>query len=419
MDSAAVEEQLRTIVGPDHLRPAGKGDAVCDAVVRWVAEPGTEQEAAAVLRCANDAGLGVIPRGGGTKLGWGNPPARADLILSMTRLKRIEHAWADLTVIVDAGCTVHRLQEELAKCGQRLAIDPLWPERATIGGMLSSNDSGSLRLGYGGLRDLVIGSTLALADGTLASSGGRVVKNVAGYDLSKLVTGALGTLGVITRAIFRLHPLPKITRTLSFSAGNAAEMQRSMLAVQDSALGHSALEMHFARDVPPRANILLEGTEAGMASQERKAREILRPMLVSESSAGVWSERQNLLTGLDAGAMATAKMSVLPTSVAKIADAARRVSDNRSLHWASLMEGTGIGWLRVEGKPEALQQGLGELREEIERDGGSLVVLTQPTSANRVETWGTTGAPASLMRALKNQFDPKGTLNPGRFAGGI
>src|SRR5258707_5746105 len=135
----------------------------------------------------------------------------------MARLNQvIEHAWADLTVSVDAGCTFQQLQNTLAQHGQHIAVDPLWPERATVAGMLSTNDSGTLRIRYGALRDLIIGVTIALPDGTLASSGGKVVKNVAGYDLPKLVTGALGTLGVITRAIFRLHPLPHNVRSFTF-----------------------------------------------------------------------------------------------------------------------------------------------------------------------------------------------------------
>ena len=161
-----------------------------------VFEPSSETELAAALRCGDAAGLGVVPRGGGTKTGWGNPPVRADLILSTARLNRvIEHAWADLTVSVEAGCTIQNLQNALAEHGQRIAVDPLWPERATVGGILSTNDSGTLRIRYGALRDLIIGVTIALPDGTLASSGGKVVKNVAGYDLPKLATGALGTLG--------------------------------------------------------------------------------------------------------------------------------------------------------------------------------------------------------------------------------
>ncbi len=202
---------------------------------RWSSSQDSETELAAALRCGDATGLGVVPRGGGTKTGWGNPPVRADLILSTARLNRvIEYAWADLTVSVEAGCTIQNLQNALAEHGQRIAVDPLWPERATVGGILSTNDSGSLRIRYGALRDLIIGVTIALPDGTLASSGGKVVKNVAGYDLPKLATGALGTLGVITRANFRLHPLPRNIRSFTFAARDLGDANRVVLAVQDS-----------------------------------------------------------------------------------------------------------------------------------------------------------------------------------------
>src|SRR5437016_5088162 len=160
----------------------------------------------------------------------------------------IEHAWADLTVSVQAGCTIQRLQETLSQHGQRLALDPLWPEKATVGGVLSTNDSGALRLRFGALRDLIIGVTIALPDGTLASSGGKVVKNVAGYDLPKLVTGAFGTLGIITRAVFRLHPLPLNSRSFSVATANAEEAQQIILAIQDSKLAHVALQSQFSAE---------------------------------------------------------------------------------------------------------------------------------------------------------------------------
>src|SRR5262249_58475183 len=146
----------------------------------------------------------------------------------------------DMPVPVEAGCAIATLQAALAQHGQRLAIDGLWPKSATIGGILSTNDSGALRLRFGSLRDLIIGSTIALPDGTLASSGGKVVKNVAGYDMQKLVTGAFGTLGVIIRAVFRLHPLPRFARTFTCLApGFLPEAQRLLLAIQDSKLAHS------------------------------------------------------------------------------------------------------------------------------------------------------------------------------------
>src|SRR6267378_5332584 len=221
------EADVREIVTAKHVRMAATNDALAGVQPSLVVEPGSEQEFGKVLKLANAAGLAVIPRGGGTKLEWGNPPVRADVILSTARLNRVlEHAWADLTVSVEAGCTIANLQEALAKHGQRLALDTLWAEGATVGGVLSTNDSGALRLRFGALRDLIIGVTIALPDGTLASSGGKVVKNVAGYDLPKLVTGAFGTLGVITRAIFRLHPLPQETRTISCLTANAAQAQQ-------------------------------------------------------------------------------------------------------------------------------------------------------------------------------------------------
>src|SRR5205809_3260427 len=302
--SAAIHSPFHSsiiaLLGPDHIRPASLADAVAGVHPKLVVDPGTEKELAAALRLANEAGLAVIPRGGGTKLAWGNPLSRADLILSTVRLNKIlEHAWADLTVTVEAGCSIQTLQETLAQHGQRLALDPLWPEKATIGGVLSANDSGALRLRFGALRDLIIGATIALADGTLASSGGKVVKNVAGYDLPKLVTGALGTLGIITRAVFRLHPLPRNTRSFSVATANAEEAQRFALAVQDSKLAHTFLQSHFSDDASPVSDILFEGTEAGLVAQEAQLRTFAAPAKVLETSTSSWTAREKLWTLAD------------------------------------------------------------------------------------------------------------------------
>src|SRR6266481_8459366 len=160
---SALRYNFIAIAGNENVHAATAADAVCGVQPQLVIEPRTESEIAEILRLSNEAGLAVIPRGGGTKLGWGNSPARADLIVSTSRLtKIIEHAWADLTVSVEAGCTIQELQETLAQHGQRLALDPLWPGKATIGGVLSTNDSGALRLRFGALRDLIIGVTIAL-----------------------------------------------------------------------------------------------------------------------------------------------------------------------------------------------------------------------------------------------------------------
>src|SRR5258707_994742 len=418
--ASSSENLFLSLLGSEYVRAAGAADAVGGVQPKLVVEPGTARELADVLRLSNDAGLAVIPRGGGTKLGWGNPPARADLILSTARLNEIiEHAWADLTVTVEAGCTIQRLQETLAEHGQRLALDPLWPERATIGGVLSANDSGALRLRFGALRDLIIGVTIALPDGTLASSGGKVVKNVAGYDLPKLVTGALGTLGVITRAVFRLHPLPRYMRSFSVSTADGVEMQQFVLAVQNSKLAHTFLQSHFSIDASPVSDILFEGTEAGLNAQDTQLRHLSALTRIAEATTSTWTAREELWASADPATTAIAKISILPATLARTMELVKRTAKEHQVGWKTLMYATGLGWLRLEGKPDSLRAALQTLREELQGQGGSLVALYRPEKMPAFDAWGDAGDALPLMKAVKQQLDPKHTLNPGRFVGGI
>jgi glycolate oxidase FAD binding subunit len=414
----SVEDALRGIASATHVRPGGADDFIDGAPGRFVVEPGSEQELSAVLRYANEAGLRVAPRGGGSKLTWGNPPEHVDLIVSMARLDQIiEHAWADLTVTVEAGCTMQNLQERLAQHGQRLALDAMWPERATVGGVLSTNDSGALRLRFGGMRDLIIGVTLALPDGTLARSGGKVVKNVAGYDLPKLATGALGTLGVIARATFRLHPLPQHTRTLSIRAGDPVEMQHCLLAIQDSQLAPSALQVRLAANAPAAIDILFEGTPPGLAAQEARMRDLVEPLPVTETGAEAWAARQRLWSFTKTEAVA--KLSMLPAEIAEVFDAVRRVASANTTHWSAVVQATGLGLLRLDGATDALYASLQQLRAVLECSGGALVILSCPADMAPLDAWGEAGDAQAVMRAIKQQLDPRGTLNPARFAGGI
>ena len=412
-------DDLRAITGAERLLAAGPDDRVAGVQPYAVFEPRSEMELAAALRCADTAGLTVVPRGGGTKTGWSNAPMRADLILSMARLNRvIEHAWADMTVSVEAGCTFQQVQNMLAQRGQYIAVDPLWPDRATVGGILSTNDSGTLRIRYGGLRDLIIGMTIALPDGTLASSGGKVVKNVAGYDLPKLATGALGTLGVITRAVFRLHPLPHNLRSFTFQARDLADANRVVLAVQDSKLAHTGLQARFSEGTAPAVDVRFEGTDAGIAAQAETLRKLAAPAAETATSDAVWQERQELWTSAEAAAIA--KISILPTSVAEICGRVRRLGDSLGVRWSAVVQGTGLGWLRLEAPgAAAIHQVLYTLRSELEQIGGSLVVLHRPTALPAIDAWGDPGDAFPLMRNVKQQLDPRGTLNPGRFIGGI
>ena len=419
LKTSSFEENLRAVMGPANLRAASAVDAISSVLPEFVAEPDDEKQLAKVLSLANDAGIAVAPRGGATKLDWGNPPKRADLILSTARLNRIvEHAWADLTVTVEAGCLLQSLQKTLAQHGQRLAFDGLWPERATIGGVLSTNDSGALRLRFGALRDLIIGVTIALPDGTLASSGGKVVKNVAGYDLPKLVTGAFGTLGVITRAVFRLHPLPRAAKTFSFSAENFAVMQQHILAIQDSQLAHASLQIRGAASNSPAADILFEATDAGLAAQESQLGKLLGSARVEPASDDIWNARQDLWNSPTNNTL-QAKISLLPTDIAKTLESLKSLCDSRKVNWRIVLQATGIGMLRLEGDLNQIAAAVEQLRSELQSRGGALVVLRRPQELHSIDAWGNVGDSVSLMRAVKHQLDPKNTLNPGRFVGGI
>jgi glycolate dehydrogenase FAD-binding subunit len=413
------ETDVREIVTEKHVRPAEPNDAVAGAQPTFVVEPGNEQELAKVLHLANAAGLAVIPRGAGTKLAWGNPPVCADVILSTARMNRvIEHAWADLTVSVEAGCTIAKLQDTVAKHGQRLALDALWPDRATVGGVLSTNDSGALRLRFGSLRDLVIGVTLALADGTVASSGGKVVKNVAGYDLPKLATGAFGTLGVITRAIFRLHPLPKETLTISFVTEDVAEAQRLVLAIQNSKLAHSALQICCGTNMQPRVDVLFEGTKAGLSAQSEQLKLMAGEARQGEGTGEVWNRRQELFLESDRETSAVAKFAILPAEIVETIEMTAKIAAP-TVRWSVVVQATGIGWARMGGAVSEIASAMRGLRQSLERKGGSLVIVRRTTKIVDLDAWGNAGDAVGLMKAVKAQFDPKATLNPGRFVGGI
>jgi glycolate oxidase FAD binding subunit len=294
----------------------------------------------------------------------------------------------------------------------------LWPERATIGGVLSTNDSGALRLRFGALRDLIIGVTIALPDGTLARSGGKVVKNVAGYDLPKLVTGAFGTLGVITRAVFRLHPLPRAAKTFSFSAENFSAMQQHIRAIQDSQLAHTSLQIRCATGELLAADILFEATDAGLAAQESQLHKLLDSVPAEQSSENIWNARQALWNS-PTNQTLLAKLSFLPTDIAKTLESLKTLGASQKVNWTIVLQATGIGMLSLEGDTNQLSAAVDQLRTDLQSRGGALVVLRRPQELHSIDAWGNPGDGVSLMRAVKHQLDPRNTLNPGRFVGGI
>jgi glycolate oxidase FAD binding subunit len=207
-------------------------------------QPTNASEVAAALRRASDARQSIVIRGAATKSEWGRPAARVDAILDMRRMNRIlAHEHADMTATVEAGASLYDVNAALAIHGQTLPLDPPFADRATIGGLLATNDSGPLRHRYGTPRDLVIGIQLATTDGVLSKAGGRVVKNVAGYDLSRLVTGSFGSLAAIVSATFKLAPLPAASKTLRIGVRDAAAVAQAVRTVMASQLEPTAFEV--------------------------------------------------------------------------------------------------------------------------------------------------------------------------------
>ncbi len=417
----ALQSELVQLVGPDFLYPATWEDAIDGIQPDWVIEPSSADEVAGVLRHAGRAGRGIIPRGGGTKLGWGNRPRSADLVLSTRRLDRVlEHAWGDMTATIEAGCTVARAQEVLAQHGQRLALDPLWPERATIGGVLATNDSGSLRVRFGAMRDLIIGATAVLADGTVARSGGKVVKNVAGYDLPKLLTASLGTLGVITEATFRLHPLPREARTVTLAMPTTGATDELLRAISSSHLTPSGVQIRMSSDLPPHVDVRFEGIVAAVLdAQSQQLRRFAGAAEEVPALGDVWRAREALWHGT--GPSVVCKLSVLPADLAAFCDTVHHVASVLHLTWSIVAQSVGVGWLRLQGSNEqGLLAAFGVLRSRIAEQDGSLVLAQAPAEVKaRVDVWGGGGDALILMRRVKARFDPQGLLNPGRYVGGI
>jgi glycolate oxidase FAD binding subunit len=373
---------------------AGDDDVVGGMPARLVAAPASTAEAAALIAASAD--LNVVIRGGGTKLHWGPPPRELDLIIDTRRLTGVvEHAAGDLITVVRAGTPMAELH---ALPGQQLALDA--PTAATAGGTVAANASGPRRLRYGTARDLLIGITVVRPDGKVAKAGGKVVKNVAGYDLGKLYTGSFGTLGLITECVFRLHPVPAATAFVRASAppGSAARILAAQFA-------SSALEVHAAPGAAPEIAVLLEGTAAGVRERAQEIAGSLEGEMSAEAPEwwGVTPPGSILvkLTGV---------LSQVPALVATAVGAGATVTGSA---------GTGVlyaGFNCADGEPHGRVE---LLRAAAVRAGGHAVVLSAPPGVrDTLDMWGPVPGLA-LMRRVKAQFDPAHRFAPGRFVGGI
>jgi glycolate oxidase FAD binding subunit len=331
-----------------------------------------------------------------------------------------EHAWHDMTCTVEAGCTWAAMQRELAVHGQMVALDPLWPEHATVGGVAAANDSGAMRIRYGGLRDLVIGMTIVLADGTIAKSGGKVVKNVAGYDLHKLLTGSFGTLGVIAEVNFRLHPAEHHARTWTVTAPDTAQFAQPLRDLLHAQLAPSGVQLRMARGTCA-LDVRIGARPECMDDHAARLRTIFGGLAMEEADERVWQAREQVFA---ADGATVVKVSMLPAEVcATCAELARAsaaegidvslVAQANGLMTAALANGGGAGHDAVPGLIE-------DLRARLRSTGGSAVVLQIPDAIRgKIDVWDCRSDGLPLMREIKRRFDPNRVLNPGRFVGGI
>ncbi|GLY65119.1 FAD-binding oxidoreductase [Amycolatopsis taiwanensis] len=406
----------------DEARPAGPGDDVDGVAPSYVASPCGTEETAATLRVAAEHGLAVIARGTGSRLSWGAPPSRADLVVDTARMDRIvEHRAGDLVVHAEAGVRLDTLHEHLARAGQRLAIDPVLPpggtHGGTVGGLIATAASGPLRLSHGAVRDLLIGVTMVRADGVVAKAGGKVVKNVAGYDLGKVLTGSWGTLGLVTEAVFRLHPLPVTARWVVRRAGSAAEAYDLVRRVVHSQVVPAGLELDRAPGEVATLAASIEGIPAGVTGRVGKLVELLGESTEVRDSAPDWWGRAPWGSG-DVAMRLTHEIAGLPKLLDALDEAAARHGLSVALRGSV---GVGVVHAGVPGaaEPDAVGALVKDLRDQSSAWGGDVVVLDAPPAVKAsVDVWGPVRGLA-LMRRVKDQFDPEHRLAPGRFAGGI
>jgi glycolate oxidase FAD binding subunit len=379
-----------------------------EAASERIEVPETPEDAASLLRAASDDRRSVRFKGAGTKLGWGRP-ADTDVTISTLGLGRLlEHNAGDLTAVLEPGVPLAEAQRAFAAAGQMLALDPPDPGGATIGGMVATADSGPLRHRYGAPRDLVLGIRVALADGTLARAGSRVIKNVAGYDLAKLFAGAFGTLGLIVEVIVRLHPLPARRITAVGRSDDPEAVQRAALAVGRAALELESLDVRWNGE----AGTILARV-AGVAPAERAAtaealmsREGLAAS-VDENDDARWESQRDGQRSIAEGAV---------VRVSAVASELSRVIRAVDFNTATVVGRAGLGqfWVTLPAAPD------GELISGIEHLRAALaprpcVVQDAPATVREdVDVWGPVPGGA-LSRTVKSRFDPTGTCNPGIF----
>lgn len=415
---------MAALAPPLASRPGTDADAVLGVRPAEVLSPRTIEEASSALEEAAQRRLRIVLAGGRTKMALGAPPEALDAVVETTGLGRIvEHAPSDQIVIAEAGLRLANLQAALAPHGQRLALDPPWPERATVGGIVAANAFGPLRARYGSVRDLLIGISFVRADGTIARGGGKVVKNVAGFDLPKLMVGSLGTLGMIATATFRLHPVPEGSATVLLAGIPPAAVRELVSAIRAKQLEPAAMVALASTADRWDVVVRFEGFSAGVRGQ--------RDRLLSLAPAGSKTEVLDETATSDIGSrhdrvrgagplrmkMAAPREAIEKTAAGALAPLFSAIENGAAVWYPTV----GLGFLSGQAPDAAVAaSAIGKARDALHRLGGSLVLEDAPAEVRALaDVWGRAPDALPIMQAVKQRLDPERRLAPGRFVGGI
>ena len=388
----------------------------------WVACPQSIGKLSEVMALAHQKGWRVLTAGQGSKLSWGGLAKNIDLVISTAGLNRLrDHAVADMTVTVEAGMPFSQLQTLLEKHQQWLPLDPAYPEQATIGGILATRDGGSLRHRYGGTRDLCLGLSFVRADGQIAKAGGKVVKNVAGYDLMKLFTGSFGTLGILSEVTLRLYPKPEFSKTVRVW-GNGQELSSFLQALLKTTLTPTAVDVIVFNQmsIAVRFQSLPESVmvQVQRCCELADAQQLATEVCIEADEEQCWLN----LTVDERPEQVLCKIGLLPAdAIATLMSIKELCAQQGATLSVRFHASSGLGMLSLAAADETLFTLFSKLRSQCEAAGGYLTILEAPIALKeKVEVWGVPEGPTlAAMRQLKQQFDPNAILNPGRFVGGI
>lgn len=391
----------------DLSAPQMRGQAVDDVLPHDVARPESIDELSEMMRTRSDEG--VVVTSNASKLDFGGVPTKYDCQLDLSSLPRkISHSAGDLVVRVSANTAIQDLQRVLAEAGQRLSIDEVVPN-SSVGGVVSTALSGPLRYRFGGVRDLLLGCSFVRADGQIAKAGGIVVKNVAGFDVTKLLCGSYGTLAVLTECIFRLHPVPR-RRHFLIARLSLSEALRSSEAIASSTLDPTAIEINDEGDEDVELAVLIEGSAVGASKRAAAAKAMIRGEIeVRDAQPSWWAALPS---------EGVVKLAFEPASSDLIIRAIRAALGDTTSIRGSIALGLLTASIDQDASASRLQRALAQLREVATNVGGTVQVLRAPPRLKHgTDLFGSISS-LDVMARVKDQFDPAHRLGAGRFVGG-